>query len=53
MSLSRWFTSESFDYVRSGEGTHGNSEVEDFLSSLRAVADDFTVAAVNIDFVQT
>ena len=50
--LDEWFTPESFDSLRSGVGAHDRGEVRRFLDSLRAVADDYALAAVNIDFIQ-
>jgi hypothetical protein len=50
--LDEWFKPESFDCLRSGVGVHERGEVRDFLVSLRAVADDYALAAVNIDFIQ-
>jgi GT2 family glycosyltransferase len=50
--LDEWFTPESFDRLRSGVGAHDRGEVRRFLDSLRAVADDYALATVNIDFIQ-
>ena len=54
--LDRWFTPKNFHRIRSGSSAHGsdihgNGGVEDFLTSLRAVADDFAAATVNIGFI--
>ncbi|NKC15516.1 MAG: glycosyltransferase [Gammaproteobacteria bacterium] len=50
--LDEWFTPQSFDRIRSGVGSHASGAVRDFLVSLRAVADDYAVATVDIDFIQ-
>ena len=50
--LDEWFTPESFDRLRSGVGAHDRGEVRRFLGSLRAVADAYALASVNIDFIQ-
>jgi len=50
--LYEWFTPESFGRLRSGVASHERGEVRDFLGSLRAVADDYALASVNIDFIQ-
>jgi hypothetical protein len=51
--LDEWFTPETLNRIRSGVGAHNNDYVRDFLGSLRTVADDYAVATVNIDFIQT
>ena len=50
--LDEWFTPETFGRLRSGVASHERGEVRDFLGSLRAVADDYALASVNIDFIQ-
>ena len=50
--LDDWFTPESFGRLRSGVASHERCEVRGFLGSLRAVADDYALASVNIDFIQ-
>lgn len=50
--LNEWFTPESFGRLRSGVASHERGELRDFLGSLRAVADDYALASVNIDFIQ-
>ena len=49
--LDEWFTPESFARLRSGVAAHDRGEVRGFLGSLRAVADDYALATVNIDFI--
>lgn len=50
--LDEWFTPESFGRLRAGVAGHDRGEVRDFLGSLQAVADDYALASVNIDFIQ-
>lgn len=50
--LDQWFTPESFSRLRFGVASHERSEVRDFLGSLRAVADNYALASVNINFIQ-
>jgi len=50
--LDEWFTPERFGRLRSGVASHERGEVRDFLGSLRAVADDYALTSVNIDFIQ-
>ena len=50
--LDQWLTPEGFARIRSGVGTHASRDVEEFLASLRRVADDFASATVNVDFIQ-
>ena len=50
--LDEWFTPASFVRLRSGVGVHDRGEVRHFLDSLRAVADDYALATVNIDFIK-
>lgn len=52
-NLDEWFTPEKLDFIRSGIETHEESEVRVFLGSLRAVADDFAVASVDLKFIRT
>lgn len=49
--LDEWFTPECFGRLRSGVASHERGAVRDFLVSLRAVADDYARASVNIDHV--
>jgi hypothetical protein len=50
--LERWFTPKSFYKIRSGVEKHDSRQVEDFLVSLCATADDFATKTVNIDFIK-
>lgn len=50
--LDEWFTPKSFARLRSGVSFHNRREVREFLGSLRADADDYALASVNIDFIQ-
>lgn len=49
--LDEWFTPKSYDRLRSGVGAHDSGEVRAFLASLRAVADDYAQATVDIGFI--
>jgi hypothetical protein len=49
--LDEWFTPKRFCDLRSGVPEHGRDEVRRFLESLRAVADDYARASVEIDFI--
>lgn len=49
--LDEWFTPGNLDRIRSGVGTHDRGDVREFLGSLRAVADDYARATVDIDFI--
>lgn len=49
--LDEWFTPESFDRLRSGVTKHECGMAQDFLESLRVVADDYAKGSVDIDFV--
>ena len=49
--LDRWFSKEHFGHIRAGVEVHNSSEVEEFLTSLRAVSDDFASASVNVNFI--
>ena len=48
--LDRMITSRNFEKIRNGVGKHDRRDVENFLVSLRRVADDYAAATVNIDF---
>jgi len=50
--LDQWFTPDGFDRLRSGVRTHDRGNIRGFLSSLRAVADDYALTTVNINFIQ-
>jgi glycosyltransferase involved in cell wall biosynthesis len=50
--LDDWFTPESFNSLRSGVEVHDRGEIQNFLGSLRAVADDYALATVQIGFIQ-
>jgi len=49
--LDRWFSRENFQRIRSGVRAHSNGDVQDFLASLPAVADDFASSTVDTDFI--
>jgi GT2 family glycosyltransferase len=49
--LDNWASPETLAHLRSGIGAHEPVETRRFLSSLRAYADDFAAASVQIDFV--
>tara|TARA_R110002094_G_scaffold93599_1_gene94957 strand:- start:417 stop:971 length:555 start_codon:yes stop_codon:yes gene_type:complete len=49
--LERGFTHEEFHRIRSGVKNFSNCDVKNFLASLRSVADDFSLATVNTDFI--
>ena len=51
--LDHWFTQENFERIRSTIPKHNSNAVENFLSYLRVVADDFERATINIEFIQT
>jgi GT2 family glycosyltransferase len=51
--LDDWFTPGALDVIRSGVGAHEIGHVREFLTSLRAVADDYAEAIVDVEFIQT
>ena len=51
--LDVWITPKNFDEIRSGVLTPSDDDVERFLASLLAVADDFASATVNTDFIRS
>jgi hypothetical protein len=50
-NLDRFFTRDEFDQIRSGARTLGERDVEEFLVSLRAIADDFALTRVSTEFI--
>jgi GT2 family glycosyltransferase len=51
--LDEWFTPMTVAHLRADSGLHTCQATRDFLSSWRAVADDFASASVPIDFIQS
>lgn len=49
--LEREFNVHSFHQIRTGVQSLTDSEIHQFLSSLRSVADEFSATSVNIDFL--
>ena len=49
--LDDMITWPKLEQIRSGVGTHDRGKVVDFLLSLRATADDYAAASVDIDFI--
>lgn len=49
--LDEWFVPEGFDRLRSGVASHERGRIQDFLESLRTVANGYANASVDIDFV--
>ncbi len=50
--LDTWFTPALFEQIRDGVDVDRDSEVEAFLMSLRAVADDYALATIDTSFIQ-
>jgi len=50
--LDQWITPENLDQIRVGAQPHQTADVEEFLMSLRRVADEFASVNVNIDFIR-
>jgi len=49
--LDRWFTPSGFRRLHAGVGSHASRDVEEFLATLRMVADDFASATVDVGFI--
>lgn len=49
--LDDWFTPELFERIRDGVQANSGSDLEPFLTSLRASADDYASTTINIDFI--
>lgn len=49
--LDDWFTPRTLERLRSDTGPHACAATREFLSSLRAVADDFASTSVCVDFI--
>jgi glycosyltransferase involved in cell wall biosynthesis len=50
--LDRWITPDAFGRIRDGVRSQGGHELHAFLSTLRAISDDYAGACVNTDFIK-
>lgn len=51
MHLDDWFMAGLFEEIRDGVQSNSSCEVENFLASLRSIADDYASTTINIEFI--